>query len=229
MADIGVRLRGNSGEFLQVDGEYANMALSHKGSFTTSAVVYTSWRSGSVTISGAKSPVIAIRCSTTWFLSSTVIDGSTYTYTIATQGAATVEYWIFDEPDYSIGSGPVGLRIRNRNTGLVVFDSRKKYMKVIDFFSTASYADVTKNYPGKIPAVVISFRGYAYKTVVVRVGNQFFYQQQADSLVSRTSNTDLFVRLMTYFSSNPSTTPIPTGYDITAIYSTVTVVDVADL
>jgi len=161
---VGVRIRNGSGG-IQIDETYKNLALRAKGTL----VPATSWnggkwRLGSITVTG-NSPVLAWRSASPVAMTSSSRSGSSVTYNFimaATDGS--IDWFLFDEPVYGSAQGSVGLRIRNPTTGVVVFDSRMKYMRIVgavsgDFSSLNPPAN--GSYAGS-PAIVTGNSPYNY-------------------------------------------------------------------
>lgn len=165
---VGFRVK-NSSSLIQIDETYRNLALRAKGSFSPSTVWSTTWRIGSITVSGS-SPVLAWRSSAPAAIVGASRSGSSITYTFmiaATSG--TISWWLFDEPIYGAVTGSVGLRIRNPSTGVITFDSRMKYMRVIGAI-TGEYVGnnppASAQYSG-LPALVAGNIPYRYVSNVI--------------------------------------------------------------
>jgi hypothetical protein len=161
--DIGYRTR-NTGGGIQIDQTYRNLCLRAKGSFAPTTPWVTTWRMGSITVTG-NSPVLAWRCNSPCALVSSTRSGTSITYTFmmaATSG--TIEWWLFDDPAFGVVVGNIGLRIHNPSNGVVVFDSRQKYMRIVGGLSGTlanPFPTAAMNYPGS-PAVVSGNSAYIY-------------------------------------------------------------------
>lgn len=171
MADYGLKLVNASG-FVQIDSTYKNLALRETGTVVSggAAVGSTGWYAATLTTSAGTSPVIAFRCSSPCFIRYSAASGGTRTYYFMCYGSGvSVQYWIFDDPAGITGSGTYGLVVNNAS-GAKVFDSRMKYMRVIDTLSgTSSYATgdplvngFSRSYAGT-PAVV---QGQLYSQII---------------------------------------------------------------
>jgi hypothetical protein len=131
----GLQIFNDSG-FIQIDGDMLNMEMVAKGAVTIGGT--NSGQNGNVStvdISVAgENPVIAIAspgfCCAYLYSRS----GSTFTFRIfnGEAGAQNVEYFIFDNSGGSAGNS--GFQVFNA-AGRLVFDSNKKYMRVLDTFS----------------------------------------------------------------------------------------------
>lgn len=151
-----------SGGGIQIDQTYKNLALRGKGSFNPgTSWNYGKWRLGSITVTG-NSPVLAWRCNAPCAMTYASRSGNSITYTFliaATSG--TVEWWLFDTPDYGQANGDIGLRVRNPATNAVVFDSRMKYMRVVGALNGTSGRPGDASYAGS-PAIVTGNSVYSY-------------------------------------------------------------------
>lgn len=166
---LGFRTR-NSGSTVQIDETYKNLALRASGNFTPGTAWNNSkWRLGSFTVTG-NSPVLAWRSATPAMLVSVTKSGSSTTYQFLIAAASgSIDWWLFDEPDYVAVATAPGLRVRNPSTGAVTFDSRMKYMRVIgsggsDF--SAHDIPASASYPG-MAAIVIGNVAYQYVSNIV--------------------------------------------------------------
>ncbi|MET0934961.1 MAG: hypothetical protein ABWX83_03170 [Luteibacter sp.] len=154
-----------SGGGIQIDQTYRNLALRAKGSFVPGTAWNNGkWRLGTITVNG-NSPVLAWRCASPAAMVQASRSGNsiTYTFIIAANGGA-IDWYLFDEPAYGSATGDLGIRIRNPSTGVVVFDSRMKYMRIVgtvsgDFTSLAPPAG--GSYSGA-PAIVTGNSPYSY-------------------------------------------------------------------
>ncbi|SAK71373.1 hypothetical protein AWB80_03814 [Caballeronia pedi] len=161
MADFGLQVLNSSGN-VQIDSTFKNLALREKGTLTSggSEQGNTGWYFASVTTAVGTSPIIAFRSSAKCYLRYSAISGSQITYFFHCQGSGVaVQYWIFDDPSLATMSGNYGLQVFN-NVGSVVFDSRTKYMRVIDTLSSPGSitgdpidSGISRSYSGT-PAVV---------------------------------------------------------------------------
>ncbi|BBP95976.1 hypothetical protein BSFA1_11050 [Burkholderia sp. SFA1] len=160
MSDFGLQLFNSSGN-LQIDSTFKNLGLREKGTTRSggSPAGNMGWYWATVTTSVGNAPMIAFRSSSKCYLRYSSISGSQITYWFHCLGTGvTVQYWIFDDPSLATLSGNYGLQVFNAS-GSKVFDSRTKYMRVIDSISAAgSSGDAldngfTRSYSGT-PAVV---------------------------------------------------------------------------
>jgi len=132
---LGVRVRNSSG-FIQIDGNYRNAALVAKhvitptGSANQNGMYYTS-----LTITAINPFLVGYTGNTNNDMSISFVSrtGNSWSFHIFTRTLAAVEIYHFDNMSIAqVANVNVGIRIRNVNTGEVVFDSRCKYMRVID-------------------------------------------------------------------------------------------------
>lgn len=134
MAEYGIKIKNANG-FVVIDGNYSNLGLRQKGTIRTDQgqVQPGGMFYRELTISGGDTPMIALQCASSFCLVSRVVkSGSSWTYTISTTEAADVSYFIFDKAQFvSRYNTNYGLIVKNKNTGLVVFDSRAPYMRII--------------------------------------------------------------------------------------------------
>ncbi|MDR5801213.1 hypothetical protein [Caballeronia sp. LZ001] len=159
MPDFGLQVY-NQSNVLQIDSTYKNLALRAKGSVAaTTATAQGDWFYATVTVSAGVSPVMAFRCPVACYLRQTTIANGNITYLFLVKGnSQIVQYWIFDDPVQATRSGNYGLQVFN-SAGSLVFDSRSKYMRVLDSvrgngnLSDPIEAGFTRSYSG-LPAVV---------------------------------------------------------------------------
>jgi hypothetical protein len=160
MADYGIVIRNTSSQ-LQIDGTFKNLAVRERGSVVSGgAQMGTGWYYATLTTTAGSTPIVAFRSSGPCYLRRTQRSGGSVTYTFHCQGAGvTVWYWIFDDPLLSPVSGNWGLRINNAS-GSPVFDSRAKYMRVLDMLSSPGSLNdpidsgIQRSYPGASPALM---------------------------------------------------------------------------
>jgi len=165
---LGFRAR-NGGGGVQIDETYRNLSLRAKGSFNPGTVWNGTWRTGTITVTG-NSPVLAWRASVPAAIVGASRSGNAITYTFMIAGTAgTIDWWLFDETGFGSVTGNVGIRIRNPSTGVVVFDSRMKYMRVVGFIGgefIGNNPPASAQYPG-LPALVAGNIPYRYVSNVV--------------------------------------------------------------
>lgn len=165
---LGFRAR-NAANAIQIDQTYRNLALRAKGSLQATTPWLSSWRIATVTL-GGNSPVIAWRCDSPCAMVGATRSGQNTTYTfLVAASAGTIEWWLFDEPIYGDVTGRLGLRIRNPTSGVTVFDSRQKYMRIIGSVigSLANgFPSGTASYPGS-PAIVTGNAAYVYTSQTI--------------------------------------------------------------
>jgi hypothetical protein len=170
----GFRTKNASGT-LQIDQNYENLALRAKGTFTPGTPWNNSkWRLGSFTVTG-NTPVIAWRASGPATLVSVSVSGTSVTYQFLIAAASgSIDWWLFDKPTYVAMATAPGIRIKNPSTGVVVFDSRMKYMRVVGVISgdyASLVAPAAASYAGT-PAVVVGNVAYQYVSNIVSQAGQ---------------------------------------------------------
>jgi hypothetical protein len=161
---LGFRTR-NAGGGIQIDQNFRNLALRSKGTLVPGTSWNAGkWRLGTITVTG-NSPVLAWRSASPAAMVQATRTGTsiTYTFIIAATGGS-IDWYLFDEPVYGVAAGTLGMRIRNPTTGVVVFDSRMKYMRIVgtingDFSQTVPPA--AGAYAGT-PAIVTGNAPYLY-------------------------------------------------------------------
>ncbi|WP_263225349.1 hypothetical protein [Pseudomonas alabamensis] len=166
----------NGNKVLLIDESYANLALREYKVVTTGAENNQFFSTVDVTFNNDQS-VLAIRSSSDVAIYSVRYTPGFVTYSIiAVRGYATIECWNFDLAKY----GAYGnldwpkLIIRKPGTGEVAFDSRMRYMKVINFQYTNSESDqaaVNTSYPGTLPAVVIASQPWIFNSERIGIPN----------------------------------------------------------
>ena len=129
-----------------IDANYFNLALRQKGNLVLSEVPNPSvpnTKQGSFTIAAAES-MVAYRSTdpVALVLSKTQGGNVTYTFTGISGGNPSVDWWVFDLPEYGqmFASGGKFI-VRKPGSGQKVFDSRMKYLKVQDFFENVNSGD----------------------------------------------------------------------------------------
>jgi hypothetical protein len=162
MADFGLQLFNSSGN-VQIDSTYKNLGLREKGSVVSSSsapIGSTGFYYATFTTVAGTCPVVAFRSNGTCYLSHSTTSGNSTTYYFSCSAAnVTVQYWIFDDLANVTLSGNYGLQVFNAAGGKV-FDSRSKYMRIVDLVRGTNEASngamasgFTQSYSG-LPAVV---------------------------------------------------------------------------
>ncbi|RLK45936.1 hypothetical protein [Cupriavidus plantarum] len=176
MADYGMKIWGSHG-FVQIDGTYRNLGLRAKGSvFSGGVSSETGWFYAIVTLP-ADAPVLAWRSTAPTVQQVISQVGNQITYYFQCQGSGVrVDYWLFDYPNLALLPGNYGLRVWNV-AGDVVFDSRAKYMRVIDTLITQNaqtvdpiQTGISRAYSVGNIAVVQSILRYSMPVEAIEVG-----------------------------------------------------------
>ncbi|MGW8174616.1 MAG: hypothetical protein ACWGHP_04605 [Stenotrophomonas sp.] len=137
---VGARIRNEGGSLVQVDPGYENLALRTLGTVVTAQLGPAGRQAncGVVTIqlAGCNEPLLAVRCTSAHVgLRKRTQVGNSYTWELITNSPVTsVDYWIFDTTDVAQMAFLMnkGLRIRNPVNNRIIFDSRYKYLRVIN-------------------------------------------------------------------------------------------------
>jgi hypothetical protein len=160
---IGMRIR-NNGNILQVDGNYQNMEVSAQGTATTSGSYGgTSEMYADIPIpSGRGNSLLAVYGATAAVYCKKQ-DANTFRVFSQASTPATFTYYLFSTPQAV--SGGVGLKIRNNTTGAVLFNSRYKYLRVLDYLTGTLAIDsaISRQYPGKKVAIIQTLRPFHIK------------------------------------------------------------------
>ena len=167
---VGLKIR-NANQILQIDGNYQNMELVSKSTFTINQTE-NDIRGRFIDVGipgGRKNAVIACSEGT---LGVYVIRKNATTFRIYSTGDSvppdkTVVVYMFAAPLTTTNTGGIGLKVRNRTTGEVVYNSVNKYLRILDFInvSLASNAGyTTPSYSGKTVAVVQCLRPWGRTT-----------------------------------------------------------------
>lgn len=165
---IGVKINNLNGQTI-VDDRFENLMLRQKivnPSFTTRPTGNPRWRCV-LDIQCSPDAVIAYTCFNTWYGIAIASRLSTPTIRRIELGASSffsnqapnITIYVFDKPEFALIQGKIGLRVRNRITNALAFDSRGKYMKILGYLSpTELNSNVNRPlaFSGidKIPAVV---------------------------------------------------------------------------
>ena len=164
----------NSDSALIIDESYANLALRQSGSFTSGGANAYGYSIATVTLAHDQS-VLAIRPNGRVGIHHVTYGTGKITYTFWCLGSnVAISYWNFDLPKYSTyNSGFAKLIIRNPATGEVCFDSRLRYMRVLNFQivqASSSAPQMDQTYAsGTVPAVIIANQPWAMRSE--RTGN----------------------------------------------------------
>lgn len=168
MADVvGFRVR-NKDKILQIDGSYQCQELVSVNTYTMSskdndilgyyaAISVPSGRTNPlVAVSGSSQGVYVKKMSSSVFR---IYSGNNL------DEARTVKVYIFADPVNASGGG-IGLVVRNRVTGNVVYNSNNKYIRILGFtpVSLGLNQSFSTTYSGRNIAIVQSVRPYARKT-----------------------------------------------------------------
>ncbi|PTA70493.1 MULTISPECIES: hypothetical protein [unclassified Stenotrophomonas] len=142
----GGRIRNEGGSLIQIDPSWECLGMK-TGPFVVQTSAYTVPGVGGRTIgraviqvAGCNEPILAVNCSSALVgVVSKSQSGSTYEWVISTDiVGASVTYWVFDTTDVAQMKfiTTKGLRMRNPANNRVIFDSRYKYMRVLQMVNT---------------------------------------------------------------------------------------------
>lgn len=173
---VGLRIR-NQGNILQIDGTYQNMELVSSGAVVTSQIDSNEGAFADIAIpAGVANPVIATRANG---LGVFVKRQSNQIYRVFSGGnetSTTVWFYIFGEPTQARPSGQVGLIVRNEFTNQIVYNSNKKYMRVMEQINTDVSFALTANAGGSQNSYI--YREYNNSRVVAVIQNTRPYQRE---------------------------------------------------
>ncbi|MCS3807791.1 hypothetical protein [Xanthomonas sp. 4461] len=175
---LGVRIRPEGGNIIQIDTRYENLALKQKGTVIAAGANAANPNQGigfaTVTVGGGNSPLIAVTCAAFVGLRSRSQSGNTFTFELVCETANTaIQYYVFDTTDVAQMAFVMskGVRFRDPATGRIAFDSRYKYMRVIGRMRTTAGTSQT-DYPtqGDGVAIALGHTGASYTIVSGVIG-----------------------------------------------------------
>lgn len=207
MAEYGLQIK-NAGGFLVIDGTYSNLGIRSSGTLDMSNAAQNTngcfYKTFTIT---ANTPIIALSGGYA-AISSMAISGTTLTFTVWALSRANQIYYLFDEAMYCARFNTnYGLVVKNKSTGLVVYDSRIKYMRVLDVISgSGSTGVITRSYPGVQKVAVVQCAKYAFgETVIIPTANPPFTQPYLNTGASSvTSNNVASISEISVFNLPPS-------------------------
>ena len=189
----GFRLNRPDGS-VAIDSNYFNLALRQKGSLVLSNIPNPgtpSFKNGAMTVAGDQC-IIAYRSSHPVVIFTTKRNGGALELTfggMSNKGNVSVDWWLFDLPQYALQYTAAGkMIVRRPSDGATVFDSRNKYLKVMDFLSPTSTVTERRSYP-KLPAVVMSNYSWTNTSVGINAGNQTLVRRSA--FMARAEGNDI--------------------------------------
>lgn len=149
----GIRIR-NQNNIVQIDHNYANLALYASGVAVSSGDDGFGWYTALFDVYGASFGTIAIQCAAPFYLLGQVQISGGIRYRVVTKGAIAFRWFSFATP---IGDpGGIGLRIKQEN-GQVNFNSGLKYMRLLDVRGgdyLELYGNISGGFGGKALAIV---------------------------------------------------------------------------
>jgi len=236
MVEYGLRVKNVNG-FVQIDGSYANLALVEILSLT--ATTQAGGPNGVVWIvrrnfPGYITPTIAIAANNNVAVccSGRIVNG-VWQVTFWASTRTAFQVYVFDEASRGTRFNiDYGLMVKNKTTGAVVFDSRMKYMRVIDVIAGTSddFKAVIRSYPNakKVAVVQGLFWAYSFHQIVPDdpVDPTAIASILASASYNPTANSMTLDVMSVYENANRlSQNPIPNWYCPTYSYL---VLDVSD-
>lgn len=173
MADrVGLRIR-NSSRIVQIDGEYKNHELVSVGTYAMSTVDSGLWGAYvDIAVPPARSNALIAVSKADRGVYVKKINQNTFRVFAGQNTASTsgsVKVYIFAEPIQRPSTGLLGLIVRSKLTGDVVYNSNYRYLRILGFVSVDLYmpqdanvppSSATFNYPGKEVAIIQCLRPY---------------------------------------------------------------------
>lgn len=169
---VGLRVR-NKNRVLQIDGEYKNHELVSVGTYAMASTDNGLWgvfadipvppgrTNALIAVSKQDRGVYVKKLNSSTFR---IFAGQN---TSATSGS--VKVYMFAEPIQRASTGKIGLIVRSRITGQVVYDSSFKYLRILGFVqvnlampidANVPPTSASFNYPGKEVAIIQCLRPY---------------------------------------------------------------------
>lgn len=171
---VGLKVKNVNG-FLVVDGTYSNLSLRSFGSFDMSnAEQMTNGAYFKAFQLLGNNPVVALGGASLALVLNSSLSGGVLTVVITSPNRSAIPYYLYDDADKGLRlNNNYALLVRNTTTGQVVFDSRCRYMKIIDVITgnDANFTAITRDYSAftSSVAVVQSVR-WRYGTTVFLPG-----------------------------------------------------------
>lgn len=172
MAIPGIRIR-NPNSVIQIDSNYKNLGLRYSTTLTapTSGGTANGFYYVTYTVPYSASQIVAFRGSANTMLVENLISGSAISYKFAiAQAGGTINVRIFDDPNLiSAAAGTTGIVMKNN--GVKFFDSRLKYMKVVDFrTATANPSSAVSVAPAGVTNLYVCQLQPVWERVVIPQG-----------------------------------------------------------
>lgn len=176
-AQVGMRVR-NKDRILQIDGEYQNHELVLVADYNlTGTAGGLGGPTADVSVPAGRTNAIIAVAKADRGVYVKKIDASTFRIFAGNNQAGssgTVRVYMFAVPIERTSTGLVGLVIRSRLTGAVVYNSNYKYLKILKFFTVDLYmpqdanvppSSVSYDFPGKSVAIIQCLRPYGRRQV----------------------------------------------------------------
>ncbi|AIR90764.1 hypothetical protein [Pseudomonas cremoricolorata] len=150
-----------------IDADYFNLALRAKGSLSLASGGEQSLWWGTLSVQGDQA-IIAYRAEHPVAVNRGVRKEGRFEYLfqgIHSSGPIAVDWWLFDLPQYAQHFATAGkMLIRRPSDQQLVFDSRNKYLKVMDFVQEAAPEKAPRRtLYANLPAVIMVNRAWEIK------------------------------------------------------------------
>ncbi|RKP43789.1 hypothetical protein [Pararobbsia silviterrae] len=219
----------NANGFLQITGQFKNLAFRAKGSTVSggTALPGHAFYQASYTFAGSAVSILAFACAAPCAILSCVDNGNgTFTATFAVNGTGvTVQVFVFDDPAYSTIVGNYGVRVRTDDGSAVAFDSRTRYMRVINFVGGSEASGTGpdggvsyNNSSSSIAVVQTQLRCDSTASLTIVPPSQFTYAYNFAALVASISGAQLAlskVAMSTYGGTVSASPSLPPSYSQT--------------
>lgn len=139
MAEYGARFR-NASNVAQIDGVYRNLQLVAKGSDVPDQTSPSSggfdypnaWKA--LNFTGLTNPVMVIRCVDPAYFAGNSTGAGAFAFRLYRPKTASsaIEWWLFDDVKPTSLAPGWGMRVRNKDTNEVVYDTRLPPFRVVD-------------------------------------------------------------------------------------------------
>ncbi|MDQ7989009.1 MAG: hypothetical protein REI09_05175 [Candidatus Dactylopiibacterium sp.] len=189
----GIRARRVNGGGVQFDPTYCNLVARSAGSLAVTA--WDGWSGARAATLSFDNPsglaMVAYRASALTACMLVTSSGTTSSFKFISYDASTVDYWIFDVPQYGTRyyEAAYGMRVK-RLDGSVAFDSRYRYMRVLDIVRTEAAAFSRSYGAGVVPAVIVGANSYRWLAQTDFPGDQWVFVRQQYGAI-RTAGADV--------------------------------------
>lgn len=154
---VGFRVR-NQNRILQIDGTYSNLEFKSKGTLTPASQDNNVLGYYADVQPPSANAIMAVVGQGDGVYIKKLANGNYRVYSGRSLPSQVTPftYYFFDKASSSASGGGVGFVVRSRITGQVVYNSNRKYLRILDFINATVLPNesATWNYPGKTIAVV---------------------------------------------------------------------------